>query len=70
MNPLTELIDLYYNKTECAKAIGITPQRLNGWIDRGFIPFMHGDMVQKSTKGKIKASSIREYAGNLKKGIK
>ena len=70
MNPLTELIDLYYNKTECAKAMGVTPQILNGWIVRGAIPYKHGEMIQKKTKGKIKASSVYEWACQIKKSIK
>ena len=69
MNPLDKLISLYYNQTECAKALGITPQRLTNWIIKGFIPYKNGAMVEEKTNGKVKASAIYSYAGKLKKGI-
>lgn len=62
MNPLDKLIDLYDNKAECASALGITPQRLNGWLKQGFIPYRNGYLVQENTKGKIKASAVWQAA--------
>ena len=65
INPLDKMLDLYYNKMECARALEITPQRLNHWIVKGFIPFKNAQLVQEKTNGKIKAMKIREFAGTL-----
>ena len=65
INPLDTLIGLYYNKSECARALGITSQRLNNWISKNFIPFKNAQLVQEKTNGKIKAMKIREFAGTL-----
>ena len=62
MNPLNQLIDLYESKSKCADAVGISRQCLNGWIEKGFIPYKNGLKVEKATKGKIKASAVWRQA--------
>lgn len=62
MEPLNKLLEIYGNKAECARALGITPQRLNAWFTKGFIPYKNGDMVQEKTKGKVKASAVWQAA--------
>ncbi len=62
MTPLEKLEELFYNKSECAKALGITRQRLNGWYSQGFIPYKNGMKIQKATKGKIEATEVWQAA--------
>ena len=68
INPLSYIADDYYNETELALALGITPQRLNNWRKKGFIPYAQADMIEKRTKGKVKASDIKQYAINVVRG--
>jgi hypothetical protein len=62
METIDKLLALYDNKAECARALGITPQRLNTWIKQGFIPYKNGDLIQDKTKGRIKASLVWQSA--------
>jgi hypothetical protein len=62
METINKLLELYDNKADCARALGITPQRLNAWIQQGYIPYKNGDLVQEKTKGKIKATLVWQSA--------
>lgn len=69
MNPLTKLINMYYNQRVCAEELGIPQTTLSGWIKKGFIPYKNGAMVEEKTNGKIKADAIYQYAAKCKRAI-
>lgn len=67
MNPLQTLIDMYDSKSACALALGISRQRLQGWLKSGLIPHKNGTLIQDKTKNKIKAIEVWKYSDSIRK---
>jgi predicted site-specific integrase-resolvase len=70
MNPLDKLLNMYYNKRECAEQLGIPQTTLSGWISKGFIPYKNGKLIEQQTLGKITAYDVYKYAGKARKLMK
>jgi len=63
MSALNKLLKLYDSKAACARSLEITPQKLNGWVKLGYIPFRHGRFIEDKTNKKVKAHEVWSSAG-------
>lgn len=50
------------NKSETSRQLGQSRQTINNWCRQGYIPHKQGKLIEKRTKGHIKAIDVWEEA--------
>lgn len=70
MNPLTKMLNMFYNQRECSEQMVIGQTTLSGWVKKGFIPYKNADYIEQQSMGKIKADDVRKYANKIRKSRK
>lgn len=57
-NPLKRAIEQVGGLTKAAGALGVSPQRLGNWIDRG-VPAEHCPSIERITDGAVRCEELR-----------
>lgn len=58
MKPLSKAIQILGTQAELARCLGVAPQVVNNWRQRGNVPAEYAPLIEKATKGKVKANDV------------
>ena len=56
---LQKAVDIFGSQRKLAKAIGMYPQQINGWVNTGKVPVKHCKKIEQVTNGEVTCFDLR-----------